>query len=391
MPKWIPNVLVVSRNGRKFFYFKWIDQNGVSKFRSSKLTRRRDAERAAVEFAQELADEAATSAVADDRDWIEFRIRYEDEKLSALSRKNLDQFRTASNRFDEIVKPKSIDQIDSKVIAKFIGKLRKEGKPDSTVAAYLRQIRAALNWAVKVGLIDRVPHIDMPKPAIDEDVKGRPLSEAEIRKMIKTIPRVVGEPAKESWKHFLTGLHLCGLRISESLALSWDNEATYHIRNLDTNAPFLRIPPLIDKSKRGTSIALTPDFVEFLRETPRKDRSGRVFLPQNRKGGYHYRADTVSGLISDIGNKAHIIVDDTKTPPKFASAHDLRRTFAERWKTLPHVTLKTIMRHKDLRTTLKYYAGQNVVADMQVIKAEYQRKLNNAEQTNTEEPTHHQL
>lgn len=372
MTNWIPNVLVISRSERKYLYFKWIDENGVQKFQSSKLTRRREAERAAAEFARKLAEEAANAGKADDRDWIEFRIRYEDEKLRALSQKNLDQFRTATNRFTELVNPRTIEEIDSKVLALFVGKLRKEGKPDSTIAAYLRQIRACLNWAARVGLIDRVPHFDIPKPVIDEDVKGRPLSEREFQKMLATTARVVGPNAETSWKHFLTGLSLCGLRLSEALDLSWDDESTFHIRNLDSEAPYLRIPPLLDKSKRGTSLALTPDFADFLRETPPIKRIGKVFRPQNKKGGYHYRPDTVSKIISQIGELAHVIVDDSKAPPKCASAHDLRRTFAERWKHLPHVTLKTIMRHKDLRTTLKYYTGQNVEADAKLLREAYQ-------------------
>jgi hypothetical protein len=35
---------------------------------------------------------------------------------------------------------------------------------------------------------------------------------------------------------------------------------------------------------------------------------------------------------------------------------------------------KTIMRHKDLRTTLKYYAGQNLEADAKSIRAIFESK-----------------
>ena len=45
---------------------------------------------------------------------------------------------------------------------------------------------------------------------------------------------------------------------------------------------------------------------------------------------------------------------------KFASAHDLRRSFGERWamRVLPQV-LQEMMRHESIETTMRYYVGQN--------------------------------
>jgi len=45
---------------------------------------------------------------------------------------------------------------------------------------------------------------------------------------------------------------------------------------------------------------------------------------------------------------------------KFASAHDLRRAFGQRWaiRIMPTV-LRELMRHADISTTMKYYVGQN--------------------------------
>ncbi len=43
---------------------------------------------------------------------------------------------------------------------------------------------------------------------------------------------------------------------------------------------------------------------------------------------------------------------------KFASAHDLRRAFGERWaaRVMPAV-LKELMRQESIETTLRYYVG----------------------------------
>jgi len=45
-----------------------------------------------------------------------------------------------------------------------------------------------------------------------------------------------------------------------------------------------------------------------------------------------------------------------KAEGKFASAHDLRRTFGTRWarRVMP-ATLQLLMRHQSIETTMKYY------------------------------------
>jgi len=84
-----------------------------------------------------------------------------------------------------------------------------------------------------------------------------------------------------------------------------------------------------------------------------EDRRGPVF-----KLGKE--ANIVSRIVSAIGKKAGVVVN--KADDKFASAHDLRRAFGTRWsfKVKP-VTLKLLMRHQQIETTMRYYVDQ--VAD----------------------------
>ena len=53
---------------------------------------------------------------------------------------------------------------------------------------------------------------------------------------------------------------------------------------------------------------------------------------------------------------------------KFASAHDLRRSFGERWalRVMPQVLME-LMRHEDIQTTLRYYVGRNAQATASVL------------------------
>ena len=68
----------------------------------------------------------------------------------------------------------------------------------------------------------------------------------------------------------------------------------------------------------------------------------------------------VSGVISKLGKKAGVKVDDRKG--KFASAQDLRRSFGSRWATrvMPAVLMQ-LMRHESIETTMSYYVGQDAV------------------------------
>jgi hypothetical protein len=45
---------------------------------------------------------------------------------------------------------------------------------------------------------------------------------------------------------------------------------------------------------------------------------------------------------------------------KHASAHDLRRSFGERWapRVMPQILMQ-LMRHESIETTLKFYVGRN--------------------------------
>ncbi|HBL43400.1 hypothetical protein [uncultured Gimesia sp.] len=118
----------------------------------------------------------------------------------------------------------------------------------------------------------------------------------------------------------------------------------------------------------GTSLPsdVVPEFASFLEEVPEDQRTGPVFNPRAIKC-YQERmtAAAVSKKIADIGEDANIVVGDTgnidkktgKRKPRFASAHDLRRSFGERWamKVMP----QPLMRHESMETTLKFYAGLN--------------------------------
>ena len=108
---------------------------------------------------------------------------------------------------------------------------------------------------------------------------------------------------------------------------------------------------------------IAPEFVEMLLQTPGGERTGRVFNPKaKRVKGPALLPHRVGELVSAIGKAAGVKVhtDPRTGRMKYASAHDLRRSFGERWssRVMPQ-TLMELMRHESIETTLKFYVGRN--------------------------------
>jgi integrase len=109
---------------------------------------------------------------------------------------------------------------------------------------------------------------------------------------------------------------------------------------------------------------MAPEFALFLLKTPESARTGAVFkVPGLRGQTAELRSKWVGRVLSKIGKAAAVRVHvDPKDPErvKYASAHDLRRAFGERWaaRIMP-AQLWELMRHESIETTLRYYVGTN--------------------------------
>jgi integrase len=72
----------------------------------------------------------------------------------------------------------------------------------------------------------------------------------------------------------------------------------------------------------------------------------------------------VGRIITAMGRLANVKVNEKTVGEvvkvKHASAHDLRRSFGERWaaRVMPQVLME-LMRHESMDTTLRYYVGRN--------------------------------
>jgi integrase len=103
----------------------------------------------------------------------------------------------------------------------------------------------------------------------------------------------------------------------------------------------------------------------LLQSVPESQGRGRVFKLLASDGEPLRAARRLVGpIVSAIGEKARVVVDEREkggeTVRKFATAHDLRRAFGQRWSRKLHPTdRRKLMRHTDINTTMKFYVGQN--------------------------------
>ena len=142
----------------------------------------------------------------------------------------------------------------------------------------------------------------------------------------------VREAASVQWQHHLRGLWTSGLRLGESLDLWWDREDRLFPVFPRSGRSMFRVPGELEKGHDDRLLPIAPGFALILVRVPEAQRVGPVFKLDGRVG--RLGANEVSKIVSRIGKAAGVRVYVSPKNPgkvKYASAHDLRRAFGERW------------------------------------------------------------
>ncbi len=349
-------VNVMQRSGRKFFECWWINPvTGLKKTRSTKQTRRREAER----FAAKLEDGLnAGEFVVRQISWSEFRNEYETTVFPSQKPRTQETTKSTLKALEELCHPARASSIDEEMIRQFTNAIRARVGSEFSVARHLRELRKVLRWGEEAKLLRRCPKIRLPKA---KGRRGRGITHEEFQLMLGAVDKVSLLQAHQvaAYAFFLKGLYWGGLRLRESLLLDWNDE-THLCVDMDRRRPMFRIQATNDKAGKYRIFPMAPEFAELLMNVPPEQRVGRVFkLPSSLKVGFH-QSDRAKRVISSIGEAAKVKVGGSDVNPKFASAHDLRRAFGVRWsrRVLPPVLME-LMRHADIHTTMQFYVGQN--------------------------------
>ena len=159
------------------------------------------------------------------------------------------------------------------------------------------------------------------------------------------------------------------LRLNEALALDWVDDSKLCV-DFSGKRPMFRFQPDSQKSNKAELLPMAHEFAEFLSQTPSVDRDGFVFTPQPQRAYLpRMHLDSASKVITRIGKAAGVKVSESrKGKVKYASAHDLRRSFGFRGSNLvmPAI-LQQLMRYASIVTTMEYYVGRNAETTADVL------------------------
>lgn len=348
--------------------------SGKKKAKSSGTDDWREAERLAGELEKELrAGKVAVEKIT----WQDFKTRYLAEHVSSLAPRTAASVHGAFSHIDRHLNPDKLHKLTAAALSTLQSKLRATGVEEPTIASVLRTIKAALGWAKSIGLLGAVPKITMPKRAKGKGMKGGPLLGEQFDRMLAAVPKIRPHDPGE-WVRFLNGVLLSGLRLAEAVELSWDASDSFSL-DLTGRHPRFRIKGSAQKSGKDQLLPMVPEAAEFFLATPPERRHGRVFRLNATKTGTPLAAHHIGKVVTAIGKASRVIVNQGSN--KYASAHDLRRTFGSKWarKVMPAV-LQRLMRHESIDTTMRFYVDLDVDAVADELWDHHQAKTDNTPQ-----------
>jgi integrase len=264
--------------------------------------------------------------------------------------------------------------IDSAALKAYCQRLRIEDYPEATVQKHVRHLRAVFNWACVEGLLTEVPQRPLQPPdrrGQAMKANGRPLNADKLKLYTDAISKVCSGTRESQVRRLVDGILLTGFRLGDAMRATWDQTGEVHPLFRDGQQPVWVFSDA-QKNRRSEEVAMVPGCVDFLAQTPEGERAGWIF-PLDGVAG-RLTENAVSKILSAIGKASGVAVtppDPRTGEPKYASAHDLRRTFGQRmaYEESPAV-LKHLMRHRSHLTTDRYYLG----ADAQEVAAHLSRR-----------------
>lgn len=349
--KHVVNVTVRKRSDTGFYQLRAISpMNGRELRRSAKTTNLKEAMKAAAQWESELEQGVVARRIT----WEQLAMRLADQYLPRLRPNSQMTMRSTVKAFSQFVRPEAnISSITGGTISEWSAQLRRDGLRETTIARHLRCLKVILNWAVSIELIARCPAITMPANVHKKRfVKGRAIDEGEFERLCQASDKL-----NPTFTPLLKLLWLSGLRISEAFRLSFDSPPN----RVDLENRQFIFHASGQKSGHDETIPLLPELYDFLSSL--SHRSGPVVRPMIQ--GRPASLDAIKRQIRAIGEKSGLAVNSDCD--KYVTAHDLRRSFGNRWALKVHpLVLKKLMRHETLDTTLRFYVDLD---DSQITEA----------------------
>lgn len=272
--------------------------------------------------------------------WERFADMTIEERFGGSRRATRTKARTVFGRFARLAKPLTLADVDARMLSRHAAQLRVAGKSVATIHSHLAYLKTALNWAARQGLIARAPAVDMPK--LPTKIHIRTITLEDLERIMAVAPA--------RWTPFLWTAWHTGMRRNELTVLDWDEDSGKPWVDLQRKKIWL--PAAFTKSDADQWLPMHPDLVKLLLPLRRVD--GRVFAVPNS-------LNEVSRYFVMYAKKAGVK----------CKLHDIRRSFGTRY--APHVpahVLQRLMRHSDIKTTMRYYANLDGALDDAILKGD---------------------
>ena len=259
--------------------------------------------------------------------------------------------------------------------------LEMEKEPsDSTRLKHLRNSKAVFNQAVKWGYVRKNPFRDISITDVSRE-EWHCITPVEFQALLRAIDNIELRKSRKQQdqeriirlKAFYSVMYGCGLRFGEAVHLCWDKNidfinSTIHIKNRTSKNGF---PPFSIKNHHDRSIPAPKWVMGCLHELKELSKSSNpyVFIANDRlkhvkqKWAEWKAADKTdqwqnSTMVNNTNrdfvvncNRAGIVTSDR------LSVHCLRKSYGTNLANLgtPVHTLKALMGHSNIQTTMKYY------------------------------------
>jgi integrase len=330
----------------------WVDPDtGRRKSKSAETADEKVAEGKRVDLESNLNN--GRHAEASRMSWENFRKLFEEEYLPGCREETKKVFRNAFKLFEKICNPRNIRSITARTVSTFAAGLRKEpgrgSNPTmiaSTIKTRLQFLHTALQWAVEEDLLPKCPKF--PEIAVPEK-HPQPVPTESFERLLDKVP-------DGQTRTFLLCGWLAGLRRNEALALEW--EQTDKAPWIDLAHDRIRLPAEFVKAKKDQWTPLDPALRAALLALPR--HGAKVFRFVNYLG-QPLTPSGVSLMITKLAKKAGVKL----------SMHSLRKGFGCRYAgKVPAQVLQKLMRHRNIKTTMDYYANVDDAVMAAVLGAE---------------------
>lgn len=262
----------------------------------------------------------------------------EDRKPS-LSPKTAEVYGWAISVLKDAFGRRRVTELSPSDVARLVMKLQKGGSKAWTIRKILTPLSGAYNVAVRDGLVASSPVVKLlphERPKGDQREK-RCLSRAEIDSLLRSTLSQNGKDESLRWKALFSLLVFTGLRISEALALTWDDITATDV--------------IVRKGKTKAAeraVLLIPDLKRLLAEL-------RLSQPPGTPGVFVTSSGTPLSKRNAL--RALQACCERAGLPKY-TLHELRHTFASvliSQRELPTLVAKQ-MGHADPSITMKVYA-----------------------------------